>query len=185
MKNLFTIILLLAVNLSQAQYFQQRFNLNYAQLRYRNERCNSGIVTRDNLAGGNPAAYYFAGIGSSYNNTALTAPDNIADRMRFEQLNNTGTAIISNLGYQFLDAAGTPPFHSYGNSIAEVKNGNFNGGYVTVGEVKNNTITGANTIAGGSDVLFAQLNSGGIVVNAVRYDVKGGSTVHGAYENLL
>jgi hypothetical protein len=174
MKNLFTIILLFAVNLVQAQYFQQRFNLNYANLRYRNERCNSGIITRDNLAGGNPASYYFAGIGTSYNNTALSAPDNVADRMRFQQLNNVGTAVITNLGYQFFDAAGTSSFNSYGNSIAEIKSANYNGGYVTVGEVKNDTITGSKSIAGGSDVLFTQLNAGGAVVNAVRYDVKGG-----------
>jgi hypothetical protein len=175
MKNLFTIILLFAVDLVQAQYFQQRFNLNYPNIRYRNERCNSGIVTRDNLAGGNPAFYYFAGIGTSYHNPALSAPDNLADRMRFQQLNNVGTAVISDLGYQFFDATGAPSFHSYGNSIAEIKSANYNGGYVTVGEVKNDSITGSQSIPGGSDVLFTQLNAGGAVVNAVRYDIKEGS----------
>jgi hypothetical protein len=175
MKNLFTIILLLAFNMVNAQYFQQRFNLNYAIPKFRSERCNSGIVTRDNLAGGNPASYYFAGIGASYNDTSLKPPDNVADRMRFIQLNNVGTAVITDLGYQFSDVAGTPPFHSYGNSIAEVKSPNFTGGYVTVGEIKNNKITGANGIAGGSDALFTHLNAAGAVLDAVRYDVRGGS----------
>ena len=90
MKNLFTITLLFAANLLQAQYFQQRFNLDYSTPKYRNERCNSGIITRVNLAGGSPAGYYFAGIGTSYKNDSLKSPDNIADRMRFQQLNNVG-----------------------------------------------------------------------------------------------
>ena len=175
MKNLFTFILLLAVSMVQAQYFQQRFNLNYATPKLRNERCNSGIVTRVNYAGGNPALHYFASIGTSYNNAALAAPDNVADRMRFIRLNNAGTAVLSNIGYQFADAAGAPWYHSYGNSIAEVKNQNNSGGYVTVGEIKNNSITGAVAIPGGSDALFTRLNSVGGVVSAVRYDVAGGS----------
>jgi hypothetical protein len=174
MKNLFTVMLLLAVNMAQAQYFQQRFNLDYGTPKLRNERCNSGIVTRDNFAGGNPALHYFASIGTSYNNTTLPLPDNRADRMRFIQLNNVGTAVVSNLGYEFADSI-TKWFHSYGNSIAEVKNTNNAGGYVTVGEVKNNSITGGRSIAGGSDALFTRLNSAGGVVTAVRYDVNGGS----------
>jgi len=174
MKNVFTIILLLAADLLQAQYFQQRFNLDYTTPRYRNERCNSGIITRINLAGGGPAGYYFAGIGTSYKNDSLPSPDNIADRMRFQQLNNVGTAVISNLGYQFADSTVKSPFHSYGNSIAEVKNANYNGGYVTVGEVKKNGTTHV-TVPGGSDALFVRLNAAGGVVGAVRYDVSGGS----------
>src|ERR1044072_1136998 len=129
MKNLATIISLLAVNFVQAQYFQQRFNLDYTTPKYRNERCNSGIITRVNLAGGGPAGYYFAGIGTSYKNDSLKAPDNLADRMRFQQLNNAGTAVISNLAYHFSDSAGGAVLHSYGNSIAEVKTSNYNGGY--------------------------------------------------------
>lgn len=174
MKNLSTIILLFTANLVQAQYFQQRFNLDYATPRYRNERCNSGIITRVNLAGGSPSGYYFAGIGTSYKNDSLKPPDNIADRMRFQQLNNIGTAVISNLGYQFSDSAGGPVLHSYGNSIAEVKNATYNGGYVAVGEVKKNTKTGA-TVPGGFDALFVQLSAGGGVLAAVHYDITGGS----------
>ncbi|HEX5154710.1 MAG TPA: T9SS type A sorting domain-containing protein [Parafilimonas sp.] len=174
MKNLLTILLLFAVHFAQGQYFQQRFNLDYSTPRYRNERCNSGIITRVNLAGGSPAGYYFAGIGTSYKNDSLKSPDNLADRMRFQQLNNVGTAVISNLGYHFSDAAGGPVLHSYGNSIAEVKNAKYNGGYVAVGEVKKNSKTGA-TVPGGSDALFVRLNSAGGVVGAVRYDVNKGS----------
>ena len=174
MKNLLTILLLLAVHLAQGQYFQQRFNLDYSTPRYRNERCNSGIITRVNLAGGSPAGYYFAGIGTSYKNDSLKSPDNLADRMRFQQLNNIGTAVISNYGYHFSDSAGGPVLHSYGNSIAEVKNATYNGGYVAVGEVKKNSKTGA-TVPGGSDALFVRLSAAGGVVNAVRYDVSGGS----------
>lgn len=173
MKTFLTLLSLLAVDLVQAQYFQQRFNLNYATPKYRNERCNSGIITRVNLAGGSPAGYYFAGIGTSYKNDSLKAPDNIADRMRFQQLNNVGTAVISNLGYHFSDSAGGPVLHSYGNSIAEVKNTAYNGGYVAVGEVKRNSKTKA-TVPGGSDALFVRLNAGGGVLSAVRYDVSAG-----------
>lgn len=161
--------------MAEAQYFQQRFNLDYAVPSLRNERCNSGIRTRDNYMAGNPALHYYAGIGTSYNNAALPAPNNVADRMRFQQLNNTGTAVISNLGYQFADAATAPWYHSYGNSIAELNNTAHNGGYVTVGAVTNNAITGAAAIAGSSDALFTQLDAAGNVLAAVRYDILGGT----------
>ena len=175
MKNLITLISFLAVTTADGQYFQQRFNLDYATPKLRNERCNSGIRTRDNYAAFNPALFYYAGIGTSYNNTTLPAPDNVADRMRFEQLDNTGATVISNLGYQFADAGTVPFYHSYGNSIAEVKNTSNTGGYVTVGSVTNNTITGAAAILGNSDMLFTQLDAAGNVLNAVRTDISGGS----------
>jgi len=175
MKNLFTFILLFAVNMVHAQYFQHRFNLDYTTPKFRNERCNSGIVTRDNYANGDPRQFYFASIGTSYINTKLPAPDNLADRMRFIRLNNVDSTVLSNLGYQFADPGAALWYNSYGNSIAEIKNQDNAGGYVTVGEVKNDTITGAAGIAGGSDALFTQLNAGGGVVSAVRYDVTGGS----------
>lgn len=176
MKTLFTLIALLTFCMAEGQYFQQRFNLDYTTPALRNERCNSGIRTRDNYMAGNPALHYYAGIGTSYNNTALAAPNNVADRMRFQQLNNTGVTVISNLGYQFADAATAPWYHSYGNGIAEVNNAAHNGGYVTVGTVANNTITGAAAIAGGSDALFTQLDAGGAVISSVRYDILGGFT---------
>lgn len=175
MKNLITIFSLLIVTAANAQYFQQRFNLNYAIPSLRNERDNSGIRTRDNYAAMNPALHYYAGIGTSYNNTALPAPDNIADRMRLQLLDNTGTAVIANLGYQFYDAGSIAAFHSYGNSIAEVQNTTGTGGYIAVGAVTNNTITGAATIVGGSDALFTQLDAAGNVVGATRYDINGGT----------
>jgi hypothetical protein len=175
MKTLFTSIALLTFCMAEGQYFQQRFNLDYAVPSLRNERCNSGIRTRDNYMAGNPALHYYAGIGTSYNNAALPAPNNVADRMRFQQLNNTGVTVMSNLGYQFADATTAPWYHSYGNSIAEVNNATHNGGYVTVGSVANNTITGAAAIAGGTDALFTQLDAGGAVISSVRYDILGGA----------
>lgn len=175
MKKLFTPICLLVLNLAQGQYFQQRFNLDYVTPNFRNERCNSGIRTRVNLGGGgNPLLHYYAGIGTSFNNTVLPAPNNVADRMRFEQLDNTGTVVLTDFGYQFADAAAGPWYHSYGNSIAEIKNATYNGGYVTVGKVSNNTITGAAAIVGKSDALFTQLNAAGGVVSSMRYDINGG-----------
>ncbi len=175
MKKVLTILLLGGAYMAQGQYFQQRFNLDYTTPKFRSERCNSGIVTRDNYAGGNPALHYFVGIGTSYNNTTLPAPDNVADRMRFQQLNNVGTAVISNLGYQFADAGTAAWYNSYGNSIAEIKNTSNSGGYVAVGAISNNSITGAAAIAGGSDALFTQLSPGGGVISALRYDVSGGT----------
>ena len=174
MKTFITIFSLLLLNAANAQYFQQRFNLNYVIPSLRNERDNSGIRTRDNYAAMNPALHYYAGIGTSYNNIALPAPDNIADRMRFELLDNIGAGVIANLGYQFYDAGSAAAFHSYGNSIAEVQNTIGTGGYIAVGAVTNNTITGAATIVGGSDALFTQLDAAGNVVSAMRYDINGG-----------
>lgn len=174
MKNLLAIIGLFALNIVNAQYFQQRFNLDYTTPKFRSERDNSGIRTRDNYMAGNPLLHYYAGIGTSYNNVALPAPDNVADRMRFQQLNNTGVTVITNNGYQFADAAAAPFYHSYGNSIAEVLNTSNTGGYVTVGTVTNNTITGAAAIIGNSDALFTQLDATGAVISARRYDINGG-----------
>src|SRR6476620_12215281 len=104
-KNLFIVILLLAFNLAQGQ-FQWRFNLNYAIPQLRNERCNSGIKTVANYAGGNPNFFYYVGIGTSFNNTALPVPPNGSDRLRFIRMNSFGTAILNNLGHQFTDTAG-------------------------------------------------------------------------------
>ena len=174
MKNLLTFIGLLLLNFANGQYFQQRFNLDYATPNLRNERDNSGIRTRDNYMAGNPLLHYYVGIGTSYNNTALPAPDNVADRMRFQQLNNTGVGVITNIGYQFADAGAAAWYHSYGNSIAEVLNATNTGGYVTVGTVTNNTITGAAAILGNSDALFTQLDAAGNVISAMRYDINGG-----------
>jgi hypothetical protein len=171
-KNLFIVIFLLTFHLVQGQW-QWRFNLNYATPQLRNERCNSGIKTVVNYAGGNPNAFYYVGIGTSYNNTALPVPPNGSNRLRFIRVNNAGTAILNNLGHQFTDSIGKY-FHSAGHSIAEVSNGAGTGGYVAVGAVANNSISGANTIAGRSDILFARLSTTGTVLTASHIDLNNG-----------
>lgn len=176
MKKIFTIIGLFALTSVHAQYFQWRFNLDYTTPQLRDERFNSGIVTRLNYIAGVPANFYHAGIGTSYNNTALPAPNNVADRMRFTTLGTIGAVLFSNLGYEFSDPGATP-FHSSGNGIAEIDDGAGTGGYVTVGAVANNSTTAAAGIAGNSDALIAQLTTGGGVVASTRIDINGGKDV--------
>src|SRR3954465_5902778 len=173
-KSLFIVIFLLALNLVQGQ-FQWRFNLNYAIPQLRNERCNSGIKTIANYAGGNPGFFYYVGIGTSYSNTALPVPPNGSNRLRFIRMDRFGGTIMNNLGHQFTDSIGKY-FHATGNSIAEVRNDAGIGGYVAVGAITNNSISGATTIAGGSDVLFVRLNSSGNVLSASHIDLTAGGT---------
>src|SRR3954454_13913612 len=135
-KNLLIVIFILAVNLVQGQ-FQWRFNLNYSLPQLRDERCNSGIKTVANYAGGNPNFFYYVGIGTSYSNPALPFAPNGSNRLRFIRMDRFGNTIFNNLGHQFTDSVGKY-FHSAGHSIAEVKNATGTAGYVAVGAIANN-----------------------------------------------
>ena len=148
--------------------FQSRYNFNYAIPQLRNEQFNSGIKTWYNYAAGNPVNFYYAGIGTSYNNTALPAPDNIANRMRFTTTTSNGVTVV-NKGYEFL-IGNNASLHSAGNSVAELNNGAGNGGYIAVGAVSDNTITKA-TVAGGSDILISRIDVAGVVIIACRIDL--------------
>lgn len=170
MKTLFTAMFLFILSLTQAQYFQHRFNLNYNVPLLRNERFNSGIKTTVNFIGGNPANFYYAAIGTSYNNPALAAPDNVADRMRFTLVGTQGLTLFNNRGYQFSNANNTW-LNSAGNGIAEIDDGGAgNGGYLAVGAVANNAATQA-TVAGSSDILVTRLSAVGAVVVAAHIDI--------------
>lgn len=172
MKNILTLIFLFALNLAQAQeYFQRRFNFN-AYPYVRNERFNGGIRTVNNYDANN--TYYYVGVGTSYNNTALSSPHNIADRLRFARMNKAGNGVLSNLGYHFLRDG--RPLHARGNSIVEIPSTSGNGGYLAVGAVASNPITGA-LASGGSDVLLTRLSAGGAVVWSRRIDIMGGSDI--------
>lgn len=170
MKTLCTLAGLFFLTAVQAQYFQQRYNYDYATPKLRNERLNSGIVTAANFINFNPTYFYNVGIGTSYNNPALQAPDNTCDRMRFIQLGTSGLTMFSNMGYQFASVANRW-YNAAGNSIAEVKDGFGTGGYVAVGNITNNPLTEANGIPGNSDILFARINSAGMVITARRIDL--------------
>lgn len=170
MKTLFFLLTLLTAASASAQYFQQRYNFNYTTPKLRNERLNSGIVTRVNYVNNTPAYYYHAGIGTSYLNAALPAPDNYCDRLRFISLGTQGLTLFGNVGHQYADIAGRW-FNASGNSIAEVKDGTGSGGYVAVGAVTNNQLTEANTIPGNSDILFTRLDVLGNVISARRIDL--------------
>lgn len=169
MKKLFTLACLFCITAAQAQYFQHRYNLDFFTPKLRNERLNSGIVTRANYVNMNPAFYYHVGIGTSYRNPSLPAPDSIADRLRFVQLGTLGLTQFGNLGHQYAQTQGRW-YNAYGNSIAEVKNSTGNGGFVAVGAVTINSLTGANNIPGNSDMLFTRLDATGNVVSARRID---------------
>ncbi|PSR53690.1 hypothetical protein AHMF7605_09205 [Adhaeribacter arboris] len=173
MKTVFTIILLLIFHLAQGQvrYFQREFNLNYVTPLYRHERLNGGIRTHFNFDANNP--YYFVGIGTSYKNPALASPNNTADRLRFIRLGSLSN-VLANRSHQY--ARDGKALNVQGNSITEIKIAAGNGGYVAVGAVSSNSVTGA-IATGGSDVLFTNLNFNGFVVNSSRIDIAGGSDI--------
>lgn len=173
MKKLFTLACLFCITVVQAQYFQHRYNLNYTAPKLRNERLNSGIVTRANYINLNPAYFYHVGIGTSYRNPNLPAPDSICDRLRFVQLGTLGLTQFGNLGHQYAQTQGKW-YNAAGNSIAEVKDSRGTGGFVAVGAVTTNTLTGATNIPGKSDMLFTRLDSLGNVISARRIDFDSG-----------
>lgn len=169
MKSLCTIAFIFLVATAQAQYFQHRYNLDFATPALRNERLNSGIITRANYIANNPLNYYHVGIGTSYNNTALPAPDNLCNRLRFVQMGTNGLTQFGNLGHQYAQFADRW-YNTLGNSIAEVKDNTGTGGFVAVGTVTNNDITQANNIPGTADMLFTRLDALGNVISARRID---------------
>ncbi|QMU29289.1 T9SS type A sorting domain-containing protein [Adhaeribacter radiodurans] len=173
MKTILTLVFFLILQLAQGQvkYFQREFNLNYVTPVFRNERFNSGIRTQHNFDANN--AFYYVGIGTSYKNSALAAPNNTADRLRFTRL-STSSAVLSNRSHQY--SRDGKALNTHANSIAEIRVAGGNGGYIAVGEVASNPVTGA-VAAGGSDVLFTNLNFNGFVVNSSRIDIAGGNDI--------
>lgn len=169
MKRFGTMVFLFLVATVQAQYFQHHYNLDFSTPALRNERLNSGLITRSNYVANNPLNYYHVGVGTSYNNTALPAPDNRCHRLRFVQIGTNGLTQFGNFGHQYAQVANRW-YNTIGNSIAEVKDNTGTGGFVAVGAVMNNNLTEANNIPGGSDMLFTRLDALGNVISARRID---------------
>lgn len=161
--------MLFATTMTQAQYFQRIFNFDYATPRLRDEVLNSGIRSRLNFGGGMAANYFHIGIGVSRLNSALASPYNRADWVRFIRVNKSGATVNSNRGIEFRDFVNNKQYNAAGNSIAEVDDGAGTGGYIAVGAVGDNTITGA-TVPGGSDALYTVLSTAGVVTSAFRID---------------
>lgn len=177
MKKLITLLLLGIISNTYAQYYQRYYNLDFTTPQYRDEIFNSGIKTVLNFKT-QKKNYYSVGIGTSYNNTALPNPNNKSDRLRFVKNKKDGSTVINNYGYDFDDplVAGFKQFHSHGNSIAEIDNGSGTGGFIAVGNVTSNSITGA-TAVGGSDVLYTRIDSNGVMVSAERIDFMEGKDI--------
>lgn len=173
-----TLILLLQLSLSaSAQFFQDVYNFDYTTPQYREDFYNSGIRTRDNYAAGSPAKYYYIGVGASLNNPGLPAPHNQADRYRFTRTNKAGSVINNNRGLEFRNTgSGSPFMNSVGCSISEIADGSGTGGYMGVGGVYDNTITGA-TLPGGGDALIVNHANTGAVNAAWRLDFSSGNDI--------
>src|SRR6185295_707609 len=169
MKNIFLVLIVLQCTLANAQYFQRTFNFDYATPRLRDEHFNSGIRTRENYASGSTANYYHVGIGTSFKNSALASPYNRADWVRFVRVSKSGATVNTNSAFEFKSATTNKQYNAGANSIAEVSDGAGTGGYIAVGGLRDDTITGA-TLPGGSDALFVRLKSGGAVHTAWRID---------------
>ncbi len=178
MKKLITLLLLGMISNTYAQYYQRYYNLDFTTPLYRDEVFNSGIKTVFNYKGGLTKNYYSVGVGTSYNNPSLPDPQNKADRLRFANNKKDGSTVYSNYGYEFDDPLvhGFQAYNSHGNSIAEFNNGGGTGGFIAVGNVASNTITGA-AVPGGSDVLYTHLDSTGAVAAAVRIDFSEGKDI--------
>jgi hypothetical protein len=171
MKKIFLLFLLCIGMSTYAQYFQRYFNEVVTAVPARTEAYNDGLKSRVNYAGGNPKKYYLVGTGYSE-----LSPSTATDaRLRFIRTNTTG-ALGVNIGYQFGDVSPLW-FESRGKDLCEIDNGVGTGGYVIVGEVNNNSATGATGIPGGTDMFFGTFSNSGTPTLRERIDVNGGADV--------
>lgn len=167
MKKKITLALVLAATLVQAQYYQNYYNRSLLPATSSNESFFDGMRTKVNYSAGNPSSYFNVGYGAT-----ITTPFGFftSDEARFVRTNKNGV-IGANRGSKFADIS--PNWlNTHGQAICEINNGAGNGGYLAVGNVADNPITGA-LVPGGSDGLFYKMNGAGTPANRFRFDVNG------------
>jgi hypothetical protein len=168
MKKQITMAFVLCCTMVQAQYFQHWYNRSMVAGAQSNETFNDGLRSRANYAAGNPNNWFFIGYGQS-NNSGTITPANTTET-RFVRVDKSGAPVNVNIGTSFADVNTTSYHHSIGNAICEINNGAGNGGYIAVGEVSTNFITGS-VVPGDHDGLFYRLNGAGTAASRVRFDV--------------
>ncbi len=154
---------------SNAQYFQRYFNFDLTTPKLRDEVFNSGLKSVANYDS-IPDSTFFCSVGTSFFNRTFGKAQ-FSNRLRFVKTSKEGNSVAFNNGYEFFDKniGNTTTYHASGNSIAEIKNSKGNGGYIIVGAVADNLATNAK-IRGGSDAMFARINSNGTLSKAVTID---------------
>ena len=174
MKKLLPVLFVMLCFQSQAQYYRyyNNFDLTVGGTPL-NERFWDGIATKTNYQGGNPNYFYNVGWGDD--DIAVIA--NLADRVRFVKQKYNGL-VIQNYGIAYSDF-GFPLTNCYnqtGSSIAEVTNGTGTGGFMGVGNVYDNAITGS-VVTGGHDQLITKINNSGVATLSYRVDLGGSADV--------
>lgn len=169
MKKILTISLLLIGTFAQAQYFQHWYNKSFVLANMDNESFYDGIRTQFNYSGGNPLTWFNVGYGATY---ITPVGAFVTSDARFVRTAKSGAPVNINHGTHFANS-GTILWHnSFGKAICEINNGVGTGGYLAVGNVESNSITGS-VVPGGSDGLFYKMNNAGTPSARYRFDLSG------------
>src|SRR6185295_1861594 len=174
MKKIHLVFIVLQSTLANAQYFQSYFNYDVAaanRANYRPEVLVDGLCTRQNYTAGDLDKYSNVGVGYTISAHMYDATAQ-SDELRFIKTTKTGSTVNQNYGYAFAKNGSTAWLHSAGHSICEIDNGLGTGGYIAVGLVASNSITGS-TVPGGADALVTKITSGGAATNKYRFDFGG------------
>lgn len=171
MKKKLTLIFILAASWVHAQYYQHWYNRSVVPANSSNETFYDGIRTRYNFSGANPVNYFNVGYGATFISPFGAF---LTDQARFVRTTKTGAVVNVNTGTSFADNNTTLFHNSYGHAICEINNGLGTGGYLAVGNVASNSITGS-FVPGGSDGLFYKMTNAGATSARFRFDSNGGA----------
>ena len=173
MKKLTLLLVLLYSTFAHAQYFQRYFGnkLNPSK----EHTFYDGICTKKNYSV-EDTNFYNVAVGMaklplfSFGLTKYR-------ELRFVRTDRNGTSVKVNRGYAFKDYTDSTSkwFNSTGLSLAEVDAASKDGGYIVVGKVETNALTGA-MVAGSSDALISKIDNNGNVNMKYRIDFKNGGT---------
>lgn len=159
-------IILCCINLVHAQYFQTRFNRDLSRTTFSPDLLNDGVCTHYNYANNDPSNYYYVGTGENIVTTEFVTADSLYNRMRFVRMNNNG-GVSQNYGYSFSKPSENKMLNSRGLSVCEIPGTGSNNGYMVVGSVSSNDLTGS-SVPGGRDALITRITGNGITKNPIR-----------------
>ncbi len=158
-----------------AQYFQRWFGSSASPSKQ--HYLYDGVCTRHN-SNGNDTSFYNVGVGVAHLSYTDSAGLTKYDEVRFIRTSRNGNTVYVNKGFAFKNDADSLTNKWYNSKATSVcANGySTNGGYVAVGRVSTNGLTG--TVAkGGADALISRISNSGTVNMQYKIDFRSGSDV--------
>lgn len=171
MKKFFLLLIFLPGTFAHAQYFQRWFG--NATTPAKEHTFYDGLCTKKNFSASD-TNFYNVGVGTARLPT-ITGTLTKYREMRYVRTHRNGTTVYINNGYGFKDNgdATNKWFHAAANSVCEIDSSDHNGGYIAIGQVESNSLTGS-SVAGGSDALITKIANGGTINMQYRVDFKNG-----------